>query len=68
MDESKRPWFKELWPWMLIGITGSAVVASLITLGIAMKHPADLVISDTEYQEIRDDLRPSGHEQPEGND
>lgn len=68
MDEPQRPWFKELWPWMLISLTGSAVIASLITLGIAINNPVDLVVSDAEYQEIRDDLRPSGHEQPEEND
>ena len=57
-----KPWYKEPWPWAVIGLTGSAVVASLITLAIAIKNPDALVVSDQQYQEMRDDLRPSGHE------
>ncbi len=64
IKSDSRPWYKEPYPWMLIGLVSSTVVASLVTLAIAMSNPADLVVSDREYQQIRDEMRPSGHEAP----
>ncbi len=43
----KRPWYRQFWPWLLIALPGSAVVAGLITLYIAIIHSDDLV--DDEY-------------------
>lgn len=38
-----RPWWKEPWPWILIGLPGSVVVASLVTIAIAVMHADSLV-------------------------
>ncbi|MBW4047771.1 MAG: FixH family protein [Proteobacteria bacterium] len=43
-----KPWWKEPWPWILIGLPGSVVVASLITVSIAFTH-ADSVVTDHYY-------------------
>lgn len=52
-----RPWYREPWPWIIIGLVGSAVIASLITLWIAIANPDHLVIDDTEYQRIKSEMR-----------
>jgi FixH len=30
------PWFKQFWPWFLISLPGTVVIASMITLSIAI--------------------------------
>ena len=57
------PWYREPWPWIIIGLLGSVVVASLITFWIAASNPDGLVVDDAEYQEIRRGLR--AQESPE---
>lgn len=41
-----RPWYKQFWPWVLIGLPGSVVIAGFITLYIASIHSDDLVVDD----------------------
>ena len=41
-----RPWYRQFWPWFLIVLPGSAVVASLFTLVIANRYADDLVVDD----------------------
>ena len=55
--EPGRPWYREPWPWIIIGLLGSVVIASLITVWIAATNPDGLVVDDAEYQEIRRGLR-----------
>ncbi len=43
MNEPK-PWYKEFWPWFIIGLLGSVVLASLVTVVIAFRY-ADEPIS-----------------------
>ena len=50
------PWYRQLWPWILIAIPAAAVVASAITLWLALSHPEHLVVKDDEYQQIRGEL------------
>lgn len=38
-------WYRQFWPWFLITLPSVAVVASFITLGIAIKH-ADTPVQD----------------------
>ncbi len=45
-----EPWYKQFWPWVLIGLPGTVVVASIITLFIAINN-ADDIVSDEYYKE-----------------
>jgi len=40
------PWYKQFWPWVLIGLPASAVIAGVITLWIALLNPVSLVADD----------------------
>ena len=44
------PWYKEPWPWILIALPGSVVVASFVTLYLAVTH-ADALVVDNYYKE-----------------
>ena len=37
------PWFRQFWPWFVFGLPGIVVIASLITVYIAVSHPDPLV-------------------------
>jgi hypothetical protein len=41
-----KPWYWQLWPWLLIALPGSVVVASIITLFIAIDSADDIVADD----------------------
>ena len=45
-----RPWYREPWPWILIGLPGSVVVASFVTFYLAA-HNADGLVVDDYYKE-----------------
>jgi hypothetical protein len=40
------PWYREPWPWVLIALPLSAVIAGIATLIIAIQHPDALVAED----------------------
>lgn len=40
------PWYREPWPWILIALPLSAVIAGIATLMIAIKHEDGLVAED----------------------
>lgn len=40
------PWYRQFWPWFLILLPGTAVIASLYTLIIANQYADDLVVDD----------------------
>ena len=40
------PWYREPWPWIIFGLPGAAVVASFVTLYIALTHADALVVGD----------------------
>ena len=44
--EDTLPWYKQFWPWFLIALPASVVVAGLTTWGIAARHADDLVADD----------------------
>ncbi len=53
-----KPWYKQFWPWFLIVLPGSAVVASFASLYIALDN-ADTLVRDDWYQHgvtINDEL------------
>jgi len=33
-----KPWFKQFWPWFLISLPGSVVVASIFTISLAVEN------------------------------
>jgi hypothetical protein len=33
-----KPWYKQFWPWFLIALPGSVVIASMLTIGIAIEN------------------------------
>ncbi len=41
-----QPWYKQFWPWFLIALPASVVVASFVTLGIFSKNSVSLVAED----------------------
>ena len=56
-EQLARPWYREPWPWIIIGLLGTVIIASLITLWIAASNPDGLVVDEAEYREIRRGLR-----------
>ncbi|SDJ27628.1 hypothetical protein SAMN04488540_106159 [Ferrimonas sediminum] len=40
------PWYKQFWPWFLILLPGSVVIAALMTIKVAVDNPVALVAED----------------------
>lgn len=45
-DGTPPPWYRQFWPWFLISLPGSVVVASIITINLAIKTDDGLVTED----------------------
>ncbi len=41
--EDTKPWYKQFWPWFLIALPGSVVIAGIATIIIATKNSDSLV-------------------------
>lgn len=50
MQEILKPWYRQGWPWLLIALPGSAVVASFVTFYLAAHQP-DSLVADDYYKE-----------------
>jgi len=50
LSEDTLPWYKQFWPWFLILLPFSVVVASVITFFIAQNN-APALVSDNYYKE-----------------
>ena len=48
--EDTLPWYKQFWPWFLISLPLSVVIASMVTMNIAFKT-SDGLVSDDYYKE-----------------
>lgn len=46
MDEDVEPWYKQFWPWYIIALPGTVVIASIITITIAVTHRDSLVVDN----------------------
>lgn len=57
MTGDDLPWYRQFWPWFIIALPASAVIASFISLWLAISHPDQLVVSDEEYQRLRSELK-----------
>lgn len=45
-DLDTKPWYRQFWPWFLIALPGTVVVASLFTVYIAFKNADNLVVDN----------------------
>lgn len=50
MREDKEPWYRQFWPWFLISLPATAVIASMITIKLAV-DTADPLVKDEYYKE-----------------
>lgn len=46
VEAPPRPWYREPWPWILIGLVSSAVIASVVSGWIAVQNADTLVVKD----------------------
>ncbi len=44
--ERVKPWYKQFWPWFIISLPASAVIAGIITVFIAFENADSLVVDD----------------------
>lgn len=54
------PWYRQFWPWFIIALPASAVIASFLTLWLAVNNPDTLVVSDDQYRDIKGELKAQG--------
>ncbi len=47
MTEETTPWYRQFWPWFLIALPATAVVAGIATVIIAMNNRVELVSDET---------------------
>ena len=52
-----QPWYRQFWPWFIIALPTSAVIASFISLWLAVSNPDHLVVDEQEYQQLRSELK-----------
>jgi hypothetical protein len=52
-----QPWYRQFWPWFIIALPATAVIASFVTLWLALTHPDHLVIDEEEYRNLNSELK-----------
>ena len=57
VPEPVEPWYRQFWPWFIIALPASAVIASFISLWLAVSNPVHLVVTEDEYQQLRSELK-----------
>lgn len=35
--DNRQPWYREPWPWIIITLLGSTIVACLVTISLAIR-------------------------------
>ena len=45
-ERQPEPWYRQFWPWFLIALPGSVVIASFVTLWLAISRPNPMVVDD----------------------
>lgn len=48
--EDTKPWYRQFWPWFLISLPLSVVIASIVTINLAIQSD-DGLVSDDYYKE-----------------
>ncbi len=51
------PWYRQFWPWFIIALPASAVIASFVSLWLAVSNPDPLVVTEDEYQRLKSELK-----------
>jgi hypothetical protein len=51
------PWYRQFWPWFIIVLPASAVVAGLLTFWLAATNPDPVVIDQNDYQRLNRELK-----------
>jgi len=51
------PWYRQFWPWFIIALPTSAVIASFVSLWLAVSNPDHLVVTGDEYRQIKSELK-----------
>ncbi len=51
-DHDEQPWYKQFWPWFIIALPASAVVASLYTVTLAFRTTDSLVTDATDGMDV----------------
>ncbi|MBT8103334.1 MAG: FixH family protein [Gammaproteobacteria bacterium] len=50
--EDTQPWYRQFWPWFIIALPASAVVAGLTTVWISMQTSDSLVVASDDGMQI----------------
>jgi hypothetical protein len=45
-QQNTKPWFKQLWPWLLISWPAAAMIGCIITIYLAINYQADKPLRD----------------------
>jgi len=45
-EQTARPWYRHLWPWLLIVPPAAAVIGGSVTLYLALTRPDTLIRKD----------------------
>jgi len=55
--EQLTPWYRQFWPWFIIALPTAAVIASFVSLWLAVSHPDHLVVTEDEYLQLKSELK-----------
>lgn len=50
--EDTKPWYRQFWPWFIIALPASAVVASLYTVSLAVRTTDSLVVTSDDGMDV----------------
>lgn len=51
-DQDTKPWYRQFWPWFLISLPASAVIASLYTVSLAVRTTDSLIVSSEDGMDV----------------
>ena len=51
-DRDAKPWYRQFWPWFIIALPASAVVASLYTVSLAFRTTDSLVVQSDDGMDV----------------
>jgi hypothetical protein len=68
MPGPDTPWYRQFWPWFIIALPASVVIASFYTLWLAISNPDHLVVDDDQYRRLNSELKAQAPEQNQQED